>query len=207
MLAVATVGGCGWKRALTPSACLAALGLTLWKRELHFLTFSFQIRPIQTPILISPVPETVFPPTTRTQVCCPRTNLSFLSSLVYRELPGLGLISDQGNLHLGLSLVCTSSPQGIHAHLAVLASRVPRFFPVWPCRWELTARIKWALRSMVEIHWIEESTTAEWPTRPWTTFFWGVTGKWKYDRTLKVMAPEFLIGRLGMRICAEEKAK
>lgn len=103
-------------------------------------------------ILITPVPEAVFPPTTRTQVCCPRTNLSFLFSLIYRALPGLGLISDQRNLHLGFSLVCIFSPQGIHAHLAVLASRVPRLCPVWLCRWELTARIKWALRSMVKIH-------------------------------------------------------
>lgn len=177
---------CGWmwtkesSHTICLSGCIGSdpLEKITW---LHFLTWSFQIRPIQTPILISLVPETVFPPTIPPQVYCPKTNLS----LIFRELPGLGLISDQRNLHLWFSLVCTFSSHGIHSHLAVLASRVPRLCPVWLCRWELTARIKWALRSMVIIHWIEESTTAEWPTRPWTTFFGGVTGKWKYGRVLK----------------------
>lgn len=172
---------------------------------LHFLTLIFQIQPVQTPILISPVLETVFPPTTSPQVYCPKTNLSLIFRLTYTSSLASDSFLTKETCISGFLWSVHFSSHGIHSHLAVLASMIPRLCPVWLCRWEFTARIKWALRNMVIIHLIEEST-AEWPTRPWTTFFWGVSGKWKYGNILKVMTPEFLIGGLGMRICSEEKA-
>lgn len=98
----------------------------------HFSTLSCQIRPIQTPNLISLVPKTVFPPTHHpTLAYCPNTNLSLIFSLVYRELPGLKLTSDQQNPHphLGFCLVCTFSSHGINPHLAILAPPGPQALP------------------------------------------------------------------------------
>ena len=171
---------------------------------LYFWTLSFQIRPIPVPNLISPVPEIVFPPTP------PPNHRSIVQIQIYlwfsAWFTGSSLASDSFLTNrtciLGFARVCTLSSYHINSHLAALTSRVPRLCPIWLCWWDLTARIKWALRSMVKIHWIEKINNNKVAGRvkpdlvqaSKATFFWGETEKWKYDRVPKVVVPEFLIG-------------